>query len=115
MKNIADENSSEPLDIFLREADTHIPDAGFTSRVMRKLPRQHAPRSFVLRYIILAIAIVASAVAAAWLLPPVLEVTHMIRFVTDDPIMVLMAVLPTLAVAASLCVGVWRMISEEAS
>ena len=50
----------DPFDAFLREADTHIPDDGFTARVLTALPPRRRFDSF--RLVLFAAAWLAGAV-----------------------------------------------------
>jgi hypothetical protein len=53
------------LDARLRDESPYLDDAGFTSRVMRKLPARHVRRSY--RAVILLGITLAACIAAFWL------------------------------------------------
>ena len=58
--------TSDPLDELLRQGDAHVPDGGFTGRVMLSLPPCRANR---LRRGVLFGAVLAGAILAACLAP----------------------------------------------
>lgn len=59
--------TNDPLDIWLRENNPHVDDAGFTARVLSTLPRRRA--RFPLRMVLLLGAAVIGSVLAAFCLP----------------------------------------------
>jgi uncharacterized membrane protein YcjF (UPF0283 family) len=58
---------NDPLGALLREADSYIPDNGFTARVITALParRKHSWR----RFVVLSTAMLIGAVLVLWQLP----------------------------------------------
>jgi len=60
------------IDKLLREQEAHVPDNGFTQRVISALPRR---RAMFPRVILLAVAISGAVIAAYWMpwrsLPPI--------------------------------------------
>ena len=60
--------TNDPLDSLLRDANEHVPDAGFTARVIGLLPscrNQWSPR-----FVIISLAMLVCAGLALWQLPP---------------------------------------------
>ena len=66
-KDFLDE-ANDPLDALLRDANEHIPDAGFTGRVMQSLPprrQRWSPRFFIISF-----AMLVCGGLAVWQSPP---------------------------------------------
>jgi hypothetical protein len=62
----------DPIDKLLREQDTHVPDDGFTKRVITALPRRRQP--ILSRIILFTVVIAGTAAVVHWMpwknLPP---------------------------------------------
>jgi hypothetical protein len=108
--NFAETN--DPLDALLREADDHVPDNGFTRRVLISLPRRQ--RRGWLRVGVLAGALLAGAALADWDLPSVSALLaalprtwSMVHWQT------LLMLLPGVAAFAALVWGAYALINDE--
>ena len=103
--------SNDPLDALLRDADTHIPDHGFTGRVLSSLPRRRRPW---LRPILLSSATLLGAGMAMWLLPsPAVVIASLSSETSAWRLQTLFMLVPTLAVFSSLAWGVLAMVNDQ--
>jgi len=99
----------DPIDKLLREQDAHVPDDGFTKRIVSALPRR---RPKFPRLVRLAVAIGGAAVAAYWMpwrnLPP-LDYSELFTQTSK----VLSAWLPVVAVGVALIATVWTALRRK--
>jgi len=103
--------SNDPLDALLRDAETHIPDNGFTGRVLSSLPRRRRPW---LRPILLSSATLLGAGMAMWFLPsPAVVIASLSSETSAWRLQTLFMLVPTLAVFSSLAWGVLAMVNDQ--
>jgi hypothetical protein len=99
----------DPFDARLRDEATYIDDAGFTSRVVHKLPARHMRRRYR-AFILIGITLLAS-LAAFWLTGGTSFFVEGITFVTMMPLTALwlcIAAVATLIMAGSLAAAYSR-------
>ena len=104
---------NDPLDALLREADSYIPDNGFTTRVLTSLParRKHSWR----RFAVLSTAMLIGAILVLWQLPAIFAIfSTMPKHLSAFQWQTLVAFVPLLAALGSLIWVVFAVASEEA-
>ena len=104
--------ASDPIDELLREADSYIPDDGFTTRVLTSLParRKHSWR----RFVVLSTAMLIGTVLVVWQLPLAIATfgalpKHWSAFHWQ----MLVAIVPLLAALVSIGWVVFTVTNEE--
>jgi uncharacterized membrane protein YcjF (UPF0283 family) len=110
MTNLPDNN--DPLDALLREADSYVPDNGFTARVLTSLParRKHSWR----RFAVLSTAMLIGAVLVLWQLPAAFAIfSTMPKHWSAFQWPTLVAFVPLLAALASLGWMAFAVANEE--
>lgn len=103
----------DPLEAFLLEAQEHIPDEGFTARVIASLPPRRRPG--LRRAGILASATLVGAALAVGQLPPPSLVSEMLAWGwrAAGPHLIPL-LLPVLLAVVALGWSVYALVSEEA-
>jgi hypothetical protein len=109
LPNFANE-TNDPLDAFLLEANEHVPDAGFTARVIGSLPNRQSRWSP--RFVIIAVAMLLCAGLALWQLPPITFLLTAWGSWLSDSATVLMLGAILLAAGTLIC-GAYALAREE--
>jgi hypothetical protein len=113
MKNNTNERSADdPLEARLREANDHLPDNGFTARVMAALPPRRRPVRT--RRLILSVATLLGASLTAWWMPSANDMLEAVS-IGNGPfkLQYWFALLPVFTAGISLFWGMLAIAREE--